>query len=319
MRTLLVAFLLAACPAFSADQDFNGRWDISTTSPRPRAWWVQLTGVGTPAAAGKFVSAYNGDMNNIDKIEVKNGELIFTIISPARPAGKRSEATPARTYVYHARLVSGKLDGTFETEGSSTPPLKWTGVRAPQIADRDDGTWKEGKPIALFNGKDISGWKALVPTVPMKWSVVDGVLRNAPPTTDIISEQKFWNFKLHVDFRIVQNSNSGIGLRGRYEIQILDDYGRPPNAHGAGALYARVVPAVNASKPPGEWQSYDIRLVGRQLTVVHNGTKVLDKVEVEGLTAIANNSDEGEPGPFIVQGDHSYVEIKSFVVTPLVH
>jgi len=95
MRTLLVAFLLAACPAFSADQDFNGRWDISTTSPRPRAWWFQLTGVGTPAAAGKFVSAYNGDMNNIDKIEVKNGELIFTIISPARPAGKKSEATPA--------------------------------------------------------------------------------------------------------------------------------------------------------------------------------------------------------------------------------
>jgi hypothetical protein len=152
----------------------------------------------------------------------------------------------------------------------------------------------------------------------MKWSVVDGVLRNAPPTTDIISEQKFWNFTLHVDFRIVEHSNSGIGLRGRYEIQILDDYGKEPNTHGAAALYSRVAPKVNASRKPGEWQSYDIRLVGRTLTVVHNGTKVLDKVEVEGLTAIANNADEAEPGPFIVQGDHSYVEIKSFVVTPLV-
>ena len=147
---------------------------------------------------------------------------------------------------------------------------------------------------------------------------MDGILRNAPPTTDIISEQKFWNFALHVEFRIVEHSNSGIGLRGRYEIQILEDYGKPPDTHGAAALYSRVAPAVNASKPAGEWQSYDIRLVGRTLTVVHNGTKVLDKVEVEGLTAIANNADEAEPGPFIVQGDHSYVEIKSFVVTPLV-
>lgn len=319
MRTLLVAFLLAACPAFSADQDFNGRWDITTTSPRPRAWWLQLTGVGTAAPAGKFVSAYNGDMNNVDTISVKNGELLFTIVSPARPAGARSEGAPARKFIYRALLVSGKLEGTFETEGSNTPPLKWTGVRAPQIADRDDGTWKEGAPIALFNGKDLSGWKGLQPDAQMKWSVQDGILRNAPPTTDIVSERKFWNFKLHVDFRIVEHSNSGIGLRGRYEIQILEDYGKPPNAHGAGALYARFPPVVNASKPPGEWQSYDIRLVGRQLTVVHNGTKVLDKVEVEGLTAIANNSDEAEPGPFIVQGDHSYVEIKSFVVTPMVH
>jgi len=116
----------------------------------------------------------------------------------------------------------------------------------------------------------------------------------------------------------VERSNSGIGLRGRYEIQILEDYGKPPNTHGAAALYSRIAPSVNASKPAGEWQSYDIRLVGRTLTVVHNGTKVLDKVEVDGLTAIANNSDEAEPGPFIIQGDHSYVEIKSFLVTPLV-
>jgi 3-keto-disaccharide hydrolase len=274
---------------------------------------MQLTGVGTTTPAGKFVSAYNGDMNNIDVITVENGELKFVIIPPARGGA------PTRKMIYRARLAGGKLEGTFENEGQTGPPLKWTGVRAPQIADRDDGTWKEATPVNLFNGKDVSGWKGLNPDAELKWTVKDGVMRNAPPTTDLISEQKFWNFKLHVDFRIVEHSNSGIGLRGRYEIQILDDYGKPPNSHGAGALYARFAPSVNASKPAGEWQTYDIRLVGRQLTVVHNGTKVLDKVEVEGLTAIANNSDEAEPGPFIVQGDHSYVEIKSFVVTPLVH
>jgi hypothetical protein len=317
MRTLLVFSLLALSSALAADSDFNGRWDIKTnTPPRQRAWWVELNGVGTPQANGKFVSAYGGDMNTISTIAVENGELRFTIDPPNRnPNAKKAPAGPS---IYRARLVGGKLEGTFAIEGRGTPPIPWTGTRAPVIADRDDGTWKEGTPIALFNGKDLAGWQALNPDVPMKWSVVDGVLRNAPPTTDLISERKFWNFTLHVDFRIIEHSNSGIGLRGRYEIQILEDYGKPPSTHGAAALYSRIAPSVNASKPPGEWQSYDIRLVGRDLTVVHNGIKVLDKVHVDGLTAIANNCDEAEPGPFIIQGDHSYVEVKSFVVTPLV-
>ena len=311
LRTLFAVLLLAAMPSIAADSDFNGRWDLTTlTQPRPRAWWVELSGVGSPKPAGKFVSAYGGDMNTLDTIVVENGELRFTIANTSRnPKG------PAP--VYRARLVNGKLEGTLQRPGSTAEPLKWAGVRAPEIADKDDGSWTEGKPVELFNGKDLTGWKPLNPGVEMKWSYKDGILRNAPPTTDLISEQKFWNFKLHVDFRIVEHSNSGIGLRGRYEIQILEDYGKPPNSHSSAALYSRVAPRVNASKPPGEWQSYDIRLVGRTLTVVHNGTTVLDKVQVDGLTAIANNSDEGEPGPFIIQGDHSYVEIKSFLVTPL--
>ena len=313
MKKLLTFSLAAACMAWAGDSDFNGRWDISAkTQPRPRAWWVELNGVGTPQANGTFVSAYGGDRNTIDTIKVENGELVFVIKAPS--GSKAGGAS-----VYHARLAGGKLEGTMQVEGRDAPGIAWTGVRAPVIQDHDDGSWKEGKAIALFNGKDVKGWKALNPSAEMKWTVADGILRNAPPTTDLISEQSFWNFKLHVDFRIVEHSNSGIGLRGRYEIQILEDYGKPPNTHGAAALYSRIAPSVNASRPAGEWQSYDIRLVGRDLTVVHNGTKVLDKVTVDGLTAIANNADEAEPGPFIVQGDHSYVEIKSFVVTPLVH
>jgi hypothetical protein len=304
MLTLAVSLGLIS-QGRAADQDFNGRWDITTTGQqRPRAMWLELTGAGSASPAGKFVSDHGGDMNKIDRIAIENGELRFSFDRPDR-AGMTAPSPE-----YRARIVGGKLEGMVGG-------VKFTGVRAPVIADKDDGSWKPGKPIELFNGKDLSGWKALNPGAEMKWSVVDGILRNAPPTTDIISEQKFWNFLLHVDFRIVERSNSGIGLRGRYEIQILEDFGKPPGTHGAAALYARVPPSVNASKPAGEWQSYDIRLVGRTLTVVHNGVKVLDKVEVEGLTAIANNPDESEPGPFIVQGDHSYVEIKKFTVTPL--
>jgi hypothetical protein len=308
MRALLGLLVLAMSPAIAADADYNGRWDITPVLQRPRGWWMELKGVGTPNAEGSFVSAYGGDLNKINEISVENGQLKFIILQPGdRPA----------KFVYHAHLMGGKLMGTMEREGQNGEPTKWTGVRAPVIDEADDGTWKPGKPVELFNGKDLGGWHPLMTDQEMKWSVTDGVLRNAPPTTDIISDRKFWNFTAHIEFRIREHSNSGIGLRGRYEIQILDDSGRPPGSHGAGALYSRVVPAVNASKPAGEWQTYDIRLVGRTVTVVFNGQKVLDKVHVDGLTAIADNADEGEPGPFIVQGDHSYVEIRKFTVTPL--
>jgi hypothetical protein len=305
MRASIGVLLLAAA-AFAADSDYNGRWDLSTGAARRGAWWVELNGVGGPNASGRFVSAYAGDMNKIDEISVANGEVQWVIKPP--------QGAPL---VYRAKLAGGKLEGTMTREGQSG--TKFTGVRAPEIKETDDGSWKKGKPVELFDGADLHGWHALVPGAEMKWSVTGGVLKNAPPTTDIVSDQNFWNFDAHIEFRIVAHSNSGVGLRGRYEIQILDDYGRPPNTHGAAALYSRVAPSVNASKPAGEWQSYDIRLVGRDLTVVHNGTKVLDHVHVDGLTAIANNSDEAEPGPFIVQGDHSNVEIRKFTVTPLTH
>jgi hypothetical protein len=307
--TILLLFLAAA--AFAADADFNGRWDLTTVQPRPRGWWVELKGVGTASPSGSFVSAYAGDLNKINAISVEGGEVKWVIETP------NNSKNPAK-FVYRAKLVNGKLEGTMTREGGTAQPIQFTGVRAPELAnEKDDGSWKPGKPIELFNGKDLSGWHALVPTVEMKWSVVNGVLKNAPPTTDIVSDQNFWNFALHVEFKIVERSNSGIGLRGRYEIQVLEDYGRPPNTHGAAALYSRVAPSVNASKPAGEWQTYDIRLVGRDLTVVHNGKKVLDHVHIDGLTAIANNANEGEPGPFIVQGDHSNIEIRKFTVTPL--
>jgi Domain of Unknown Function (DUF1080) len=114
------------------------------------------------------------------------------------------------------------------------------------------------------------------------------------------------------------HTNSGVGLRGRYEIQVLDDYGREPGTHTNGALYARVAPAVNASKPAGEWQTYDIRLVGRDVTVVLNGKTLIDKREIDGLTAIAGDANEAEPGPIYLQGDHGPVEFRNIVVTPLV-
>jgi hypothetical protein len=143
-------------------------------------------------------------------------------------------------------------------------------------------------------------------------------MRNAPPTSDLISEQKFWNFKLHVDFRIIDHSNSGIGLRGRYEVQIADDIDRAPSNRGSGAILGRIAPTANVSRLPGEWQTLTIRLVGRQVTVLLNGVRVIDHQTIEGPTAIALDANEGDPGPILLQCDHGPVEFRKIVVHPLI-
>ena len=308
MRILLT--LLFSAAAFAASSPFDGRWDITVLGDNSRAWWLGLEGAGTAEAKGSFVSAYWGDLNKIDEISVHNGELTF---------GFRHKEDGREIHdIYTARLKAGKLIGTARAEGSSAPALQWTGIRAPVIRDKDDGSWREARPIMLFNHKDTSGWRSLTPDKPLGWIVEDGILKSAGGASNLISDQKFWNFKLHVEFRLARHSNSGIGLRARYEVQILDDHGRPPNSHGNGALYSRIQPSENASKPAGEWQAYDIRLVGRQVTVVLNDRKIIDKREIEGLTAIASDPHEGQPGPLILQGDHGPVEFREVVLTPLV-
>ena len=299
MRTLL--FLAVSLAAMAADSGFNGRWDLSVSNePRARVWWLEVTGAGTPNIAGRFVGAPGGGMDPISQIAVNNGELEFSLKGGS----------------YRAKLAGGKLEGTYEAEGRK---LAWTGVRAPEIREHDDGSWKPGKPIDLFNGKDLSGWHSRLAGRDIGWLVTNGLLNNGNAgVPDLVSDGTFWNFTLHVEYRIGKGSNSGVGLRGRYEVQILDDTGRPLDVHSNGALYSRIVPSHEASRPPGEWQTFDIRLVGRDLTVVLNDEKILDKQLVEGLTAIANNPDEAKPGPIILQGDHGPVEFRKIELTPLV-
>jgi 3-keto-disaccharide hydrolase len=309
---LLIFFFLAVVTVFASDTQFNGRWDITVQhEPRARAWWLEVTGAGTPGIKGRFVGFPGGDTNDIPQLAIQNGELRFSFDY----TDNRAKKPVHRDYNAHL-AANDKLMG--EMRSSDGQQLNWTGVRAPSIAEKDDGTWRDGPPVELFNHHDLAGWRGLIPNLPLGWSVTEGAMANLAGANNLVSEQTFWNFKLHVEYRVGQHSNSGIGLRGRYEVQILEDYGRPPNRHSNGALYSRVAPAVNASKPAGEWQTYDIRLVGMEVTVVLNDQKVIDKQEIEGLTAIAGNADEGKPGPIILQGDHGPVEFRSIVLTPLV-
>jgi hypothetical protein len=311
MRNLALCYAALAMAMMAAVEEFNGRWDLKASNEsRNRAWWLEVEGAGTPALKGRFVGFPGGDTNVIEDIRLSGDELIFTFTR--EPRGNQKQRIHQE---YRARLKGkNQIEGWMQ---SGSTKLNFTGARAPEIKDKDDGSWKPGKPVELFNGKDLSGWLPLVKGQELGWSVADGIMNNVARANNLVSEQKFWNFLLHVEYRIGKGSNSGIGLRGRYEVQILDDYGRPPNNHGNGALYSRILPVMNASLPPGEWQTLDVRLVGRDVTITLNGKKIIDKGYIDGLTAIASDPHEAEPGPFIIQGDHGPVDIRKFTVTPL--
>ncbi len=303
-------YVAGACLAAPAASEFNGRWDI-TVFGKPEAWWLQIENAGTPQIGGMFIGAPTGGLDQIPQISIDDGKLSFVFEQ------RYIKGEPNRKGIYHARLEKGKLEGTFEIEGKPDSALRWTGVRAPEIRDQDDSSWKPGKPVELFDGKDVSGWHSRVGGSELGWYVEDALLKNRAPAPDLVSDRQFWNFTLHVEYRLAKRSNSGVGLRGRYEVQIVDDFGRPPSTHGNGALYSRIKPSENASRPAGEWQTFDIRLVGREVTVVLNDRKIIDKGEIAGLTAIANNAEEGRPGPILLQGDHGPVEFRRIVITPL--
>lgn len=315
MRTIL-PLLLLAIGAFADDAAFNGRWNIKTHDSRIRAWWLEVAGAGTGELKGKFVGAPGGDCDVIRDLAIRDGELSFSFMRGyVRVPG---DDKARQKGIYRARLADGKLDGSFAVEGHDKPAFKWTGTPAAVITDKDDGTWVEAKPVKLFNGKNLKGWTPVEKDRELAWTVKNGILTNMAGAPNIVSVRKFWNFKVHMEFRIPAGSNSGLGLRGRYEVQIAESTGRPVGTHMMGALYSRIAPSVNASKPAGEWQTYDVTLIGRDVTVVLNGTKVIDKQLVEGPTAIVGDTDESTPGPIFVQGDHREVEIRSLVVTPLV-
>ena len=338
-------FAVFACAlvASAADRDFNGRWDLTVhnnpTCTVTCAWWLEVSGAGTPAQKASFVGFSDGSLHELPDLTIKDGVLHFAYDRPA--GGGRGQApgtavpggaaqggaaptgapgagagrapAPAQHIDYEIRYVNGKLEGKM-IGGKN---LTFTGERAPAIDEHDDGTWVKGTPIVLFNGKDLTGWTGIRTENADGWTVENGILTSRGHADDLVTKEKYWNFELHAEYALEERSNSGIGLRGRYEVQIASDYGRPPNMHGTGALYTRILPPVNAGKPPGEWQTYDIRLVGMEVTTVLNGVKLYEKGVIDGLTGIAYDPDEGKPGSLELQGDHGAVRFRNLVLTPL--
>jgi hypothetical protein len=189
----------------------------------------------------------------------------------------------------------------------------WSGTRAPSLRRTGRPAW--GDPITLFGGKSLDGWQP-VGRRDSAWSVAGGILQNAKSGANLVTVRKFDDFKLHLEFRVPRGENSGVYLRGRYELQIDDAAGLPPSSHHLGGLYGFIAPSENAAKAAGEWQSMDVTLVGRMLTLDLNGTNVICNREIPGITGGAIDSAEAEPGPLLLQGDHGPVDYRNIVLTP---
>jgi hypothetical protein len=214
--------------------------------------------------------------------------------------------------VMEGRLQGDSLRGESTDDNGKT--IRWEGRRAPTLVREQTPQW--GKSIELFNGRDLTGWKPRYPEKKHGWRVRENALVNFEPGNDFVTEQKFSDFKLHTEFRYPKDSNSGIYLRGRYEVQIEDNYGRAPSSHEISGVYGYLTPRINAAKKPNEWQSMDITLVGRHVTVVLNGQEVIHQQEIPGITGGALDSDEGGPGPVMLQGDHGQVEFRKLTLIP---
>ena len=311
-KTFVLLFAMAGA-ALATDSSFNGRWAIQPEgADRDRAAWLEVSGAGTGEIAGKAVGLQpGGQVDPIVDARIEDGVLHFQVDRlTGRDPNKR---------MTHS-LTTARVDGD-EIRGKSVvngKAFEWAGRRAPAIDEKDDGSWQEGAPVVLFDGNGMSHWQAQHPERTEEWSVRDGLLLNSDHADLLVSKDTFWNFELDAEFLVKPGMNSGIGLRGRYEIQIYDDYGKPASKSGNGALYSRVPPSKNASKPAGEWQTMLVRLVGRDLTVVLNGEKIHDKTLVEGFTAMATDWREDQPGPITLQGDHGEIQIRKVVVTPLI-
>jgi hypothetical protein len=299
---LALCVLVAASSARTAEPTVS-RWNLTvmgTDAPYPS--WLEMTREGD-ALSGRFVGRF-GSARPIKQIEFKNSNLKFSL--PPQYENMKVDL------VFTGTLAAGKLSGT--TNGEDGAQLKWTGVRAPALKPNPAPKW--GEPVQLFNGKDLTGWRLRAEKGKGCWSVDGGAMTNGKGCVDLITEQKFKDFKLSLEFKLVENSNSGVYIRGRHEVQVLDDFGKPAESHGMGGLYGFLTPKLNATRKAGEWQKMEITVLGRQLTVALNGQTLLDKQEMPGITGGALDSDEGAPGPIMLQGDHGKVWYRNLALTP---
>ncbi len=213
-------------------------------------------------------------------------------------------------------------------DGEGVIKENFSGKRIPDLPPAPDlSKVKFGEPVKLFNGQDLTGWRLTDKNAVSGWSVADGILVNRPEQVEgqphknygnLRTDKEFEDFNLTLETHLSKNGNSGIYLRGIYEVQVADTYGRPLDSHNMGGLYSRITPSTNAEKPAGEWQTYDITLVNRHVTVILNGVKIIDNQPLMGCTGGALWSDESRPGPLYLQGDHTGIEYRNIVIKPVV-
>ena len=302
-------------------EPFIGMWALDLDYENNKAGWLEVSqedGYLDAKILWRWASVYP-----VEFTMVFNGNLLLV---------RQAQANGTTQPVYWFDV---KKEGENLISGSAIFPNKdgiefesvaFTGKRIPPAMAPDLEQLKYGKPIQLLNGKNLKGWELLDPHAVSGWSVVDGVLENDPVQKEgeehihygnLRTTDTYEDFKLSLEVNVPAGSNSGVYLRGIYEVQVMDSYGKALDSHNMGGLYSRITPSEAAEKAAGEWQQMEMILCQRHLTVVLNGKKIIDNQPVEGVTGGAMTSDEFVPGPIYLQGDHGKVSYRNIVLTPV--
>lgn len=304
MRILLFLFLTAyAHVASSQESPYIGKWNLTIDKDgNSLVSWLEVTKSGRNTLVGRFVYAF-GSARPISEVKIsKDGGFSFTIPKQWEPgAGDLS---------FNGNMDADNLKGemTF-TDGKKH---SFTGTRAPKLASQ--GHTRQLFEKKLFNGTDLTGWKTGENS---KWSVVGGVLTNPSAGANLVSEETFQDFHLEISFRYNTGANSGIYLRGRYEVQVEDSYGKEPTDILFGGIYGFLTPNEMAALPAGEIQKMEITLIGRKVSIVANGKRIITNQIIPGITGGALDNDEAARGPIMIQGDHGPIEILEVKLTEL--
>lgn len=307
VKTVMVcaAFVLSMGAVWA--EGFEGRWNVTEDDGRRKSSsWLEITRDGD---GWKALFLHRGGHPVAAEVVIQDAELKVTMIPENADASRANRKPPTLS----GTLESGNLVGTGTSwRGDS---FKWIGVPAPDRATGSDRKVTWGKPVTLFNGKDLTGWKT-IGTRENQWKAVDGILTNQGTGANLRTVNEFRDFKLHIEFKIPAKSNSGIYLRGRYETQVADTYGMEPFSRGVGGIYGQITPTVNAAKPAGEWNTVEATIIGYRVTLVVNGQTTIDGQLLPGITGGALDTNEAAPGPIMLQGDHGAVYYRNIVLTP---
>ena len=279
----------------------EGRWDITIDIDGKKSpSWLEVRHSGLHMLVGQFVGT-GGSARPISRVNFSDGKLSFSIPPQWEPENN--------DLVVEGTFNGESLAGTMTFSNGKI--YNWTAKRAPALHRKSATVW--GKPIILFDGKNLAEWHTLGEN---QWKAEGGILRSSKSGSNLITNKTFTDFKLHIEFRYPKESNSGVYLRGRYEVQVTDSKGEEPLKDLLGAIYGFIAPSEMVARAPGEWQTYDITLVGRMVTVVGNGKMIICNQEIPGITGGALDSNEGEPGPIYLQGDHGAIDYRNIILTP---
>ena len=327
---VVMLFLAVAVTTTNAGvEQFVGRWALDLSDG---AGWLEVK------EADGYLDAdilwYGGSVVPVDYVHMEDDLLVVTRMRRMErdkdengdPQRIQTRATRIEFSIHGDVLVGKQMEPT--DDGLGTRVTKFTGNKIPDLPEAPNlKKQKYGEPINLVNGKDLTGWVLKEPNKKNGWKIVDGALLNNPVQEEgkphvnygnLQTVQTFSDFNLKMQVNVPKGNNSGIYLRGIYEVQVFDSYGLPLDPHNMGGIYSRITPTVAAEKPADEWQDFDITLCDRHVTVKLNGTTIINNQPLMGVTGGAMTADEFMPGPIYLQGDHSKVSYRNIVLTPII-